>query len=100
MNGDAGILMAIWPWLLILGLMYVLFIRPQQKRDRERREMLEALRVGDRVVTIGGIYGIIMALRERNLELEVGEDVTLTMSREAVAGPQPKLDEEIETDHQ
>lgn len=101
MNGDAGILMAIWPWLLILGLMYLLFIRPQQKRDRERREMLEALRVGDRVVTIGGIYGVIMTLRERKLELEVGEDVTLTMSREAVAGPQPELvDEEIETDHQ
>lgn len=100
MNGDAGILTVIWPWLLILGLMYLLFIRPQQKRDRERREMLEAMRVGDRVVTIGGIYGIITALRERNLELEVAEDVTLTMSREAVAGPQPELGEEIETDQQ
>ncbi len=94
MDGDTGILMAIWPWLLILGLMYLLFIRPQQKRDRERREMLEALRVGDRVVTIGGIYGIITALRERNLELEVTENMTLTMSREAVAGPQPELEED------
>lgn len=98
MNGDTGILMAIWPWLLILGLMYLLFIRPQQKRDRERREMLEALTVGDRVVTIGGIYGIITVLREGNLELEVAEDVTLTMSREAVAGPQPELADKSETD--
>ena len=94
MDDLGNIMMAIWPWLFILGLMYLLFIRPQQKRDRERRQMLEELRVGDRVVTIGGIHGTIRALREGVLTLEVSEDLSLTMSREAIAGTRDEMEDQ------
>lgn len=91
MAGDTGnILLNMWPWLFLLALMYFIFIRPQQRRDRERREMLGALKVGDRVVTIGGIYGIITSLSERDLILEVSRDVSMKFSRDAIAGPQPE----------
>ncbi len=85
--GDFGdLIMAMWPWLLILALMYLLFIRPQQKREKEREQMLQSLEVGDRVVTIGGIYGTIRALSDKSLTVEVGENVSLKMTRDAVAG--------------
>ncbi len=86
--GDFGdLLMAMWPWLLILALMYLLFIRPQQKREKEREEMLRSLEVGDQVITIGGIHGTIRTLSDNSLTLEVAEDVVLKMSRDAIAGP-------------
>ncbi len=95
MAGETGnILINLWPWLFLLALMYFIFIRPQQRRDRERREMLGALRVGDRVVTIGGIYGIIKSLSEADLILEVSGDISMKFSRDAVAGPQPEARED------
>jgi len=73
-----------------------MMIRPQQKRDRERREMLSALRVGDNVVTIGGLHGRITALREDIINLEVSDDLQLTFSRMAVASKQTEREEETE----
>ncbi len=94
---DGGnVLIGLWPWLLLLGLIYFMMIRPQQKRDRERREMLSALRVGDDVVTIGGLHGRITALREDIINLEVSDDLQLTFSRMAVASKQTEREEETE----
>ena len=94
---DGGnILIGLWPWLLLLGLIYFMMIRPQQKRDRERREMLSSLRVGDDVVTIGGLHGRVTALREDIINLEVSDDLQLTFSRMAVASKQAQRDEETE----
>ena len=88
MNMGENAILGLWPWLLLLGLMYFLLIRPQQKRERDRQKMLGELRVGDAVVTIGGIYGVITALREDEIHLEVADGLTITMTRGAVAGPQ------------
>ena len=97
MPADTGnILINMWPWLFLLALMYFIFIRPQQRRDRERREMLDALRVGDRVVSIGGIYGIIRSLGDSDLVLEVGKGTTLKFTRDAIAGPQPETREKTD----
>ncbi len=92
----ANPIMGFLPWLVILGLIYFLMIRPQQKRDQERQQMLDELSVGDEVVTIGGIHGTIKALREEDLTLQVAEKVLLTMNRNAIAGLQSEYGEEGE----
>ncbi len=63
------------PMLLIFfAIMYFLMIRPNQKREKERREMLSALAKGDRVVTSGGICGTVVGLNEKTVVLRVNED--------------------------
>lgn len=66
---------------------YFLLIRPQKKRDKEARMMIESLAVGDKVVSIGGIYGKITQLKEDTLVLETGsqaEKSYIKLSRTAV----------------
>jgi len=92
----ANPIMGFLPWLVILGLIYFLMIRPQQKRDQERQQMLEELTVGYEVVTIGGIHGTIKALREEELTLEVADNILLTMNKNAIAGLQSEYNEQEE----
>ncbi len=65
----------IMPIALIL-IMYFLMIRPQKKREKEIRNMRESLRVGDEILTIGGIHGKIIRLKEDILTIEVGSNKT------------------------
>ncbi len=60
-------------------------IRPQQKREKERREMLSALGKGDQVVTTGGICGTIVNLSENSVILRVDDNVTMEFVRSAIA---------------
>ena len=64
------------PMILIFVVFYFLLIRPQKKKDKKVKEMLAALKNGDRVCTIGGIYGTIVALKDDVLTIEVGEQKT------------------------
>jgi len=68
------------PMLLIFGvIMYLFFFRPNQKREKERREMLAALAKGDKVVTSGGICGSVIGLTDKTVVLRVGEDPNMKM---------------------
>ena len=69
----------------MFGIMYFFMIRPQQKRERERREMLSSLSKGDKVVTSGGICGTVVGLSEDRVILKVAENVTIEFLRGAVA---------------
>lgn len=71
--------------IAVFAIMYFLMIRPQQKREKERREMLSALGKGDRVVTTGGICGTIVNLSEDNVILRVDDNVTMEFVRGAIA---------------
>ena len=75
--------------LLFLVLLFVVFyfmlIRPQKKRAEQHRMLIESLGVGDDIVTIGGLFGTIRALREDHLEVEVASGVTIRVLRSAVA---------------
>lgn len=70
---------------LFIAVMYFLLIRPQQRRQKDHRQMLEALRVGDDVVTIGGMHGRIEAITDTYVDLEVTDDVVLRFQRSSVA---------------
>ena len=73
------------PMILIFVVFYFLLIRPQRKKDKEAKQMLESLKVGDRICTIGGIYGTIVRIKDDVLTIEVGEQKTqLVFARWAV----------------
>ncbi|MCP4641240.1 MAG: preprotein translocase subunit YajC [bacterium] len=65
--------------LLFIGVFYFFMIRPQQKREKERREMLNSISKGDEVITNGGIYGTVVGLKEKTVVLRVSEDPPIKM---------------------
>ncbi len=73
----------IWIGFLFV-IFYVLIIRPQQVRLKERQALVASLRVGDRVETVGGIQGVVMSLDTDTIELQIAPEVTITLGRKAV----------------
>jgi preprotein translocase subunit YajC len=72
--------------LLVIGvLFYFLLIRPQQKRAREQRNLVNSLGVGDLVVTIGGFHGTITSVDDSTVRLELNPTNTVTVSKQAIA---------------
>jgi preprotein translocase subunit YajC len=75
------------PLLLIFGIFYLLIILPEQKRRRKLQELINSLKVGDKVVTSGGIYGTVLNLRDDRLIIR-SDQTRLEIARSAVAGLQ------------
>jgi preprotein translocase subunit YajC len=77
------------PMLILFGgmifLMYLFMIRPQSKQRKEHRSMLEALKKGDKIVTIGGIYGIVTNVKDKIVVVKVAEGVKLEILRSGIA---------------
>ncbi|MBN2356055.1 preprotein translocase subunit YajC [candidate division KSB1 bacterium] len=75
------------PIILIFVIMYFLMFRPQAKKQKEMRKMLDALQKGDRVITIGGILGVVVGLREKDniVILKVSDSVKIEITKSAVA---------------
>ena len=95
-NAQGGGLMAYLPFILILGIMYFLMIRPQAKRQKEKQKMLGDLKKGDRVVTIGGLHGTISGFKgkeKKTILLKVDKNTSITVNRSAVAGLMDKVDD-------
>ena len=78
------------PLLLMFVVLYFVMIRPQMKRQKETRAMLEALAKGDEVATAGGILGRISAISEQFLTLEIADGVEIKVQRNAVVQVLPK----------
>jgi len=80
--------------LMVFGgiflIFYLLFIRPQNKKMKEHKAMVEALAKGDEVVTNGGVLGKVIGLHDSFVTIEVSQDVNLNIQRSAVAAIQPK----------
>jgi len=73
------------PMVLMFAVFYFLLIRPQRKKDKKVKDMLSQIKVGDRISTIGGIFGTITGLKDDTIELTVGKDnVKLIMARWAI----------------
>jgi preprotein translocase subunit YajC len=72
--------------VLLLGVMWVLIIRPQKRRQLQQQEILSSLAEGDEVLTAGGIYGTVRELDEDSLMLEIAPGTTIRVARRAVAG--------------
>ncbi len=72
------------PLILLFVIFYFLLIRPQQKQQKARKEMLSALKKGDRVVTIGGIHGVIKEIDDTIISLRVADNLNLKFARAAI----------------
>jgi preprotein translocase subunit YajC len=83
---SAGGLIQLLPIFLIVGVFYFLLIRPQQKRQRELQETISTLKIGDRVVTTGGVIGVIKSVRDTSFVILSAEKSMLEIARTAVAG--------------
>ena len=84
--GDPGSLIGMFlPMILIVAVFYFLMIRPQRKKDKKVKEMLAGLKAGDRICTIGGIYGTIKWLKDDTVALSVGRDnIEIVFARWAI----------------
>ncbi|HET9531264.1 MAG TPA: preprotein translocase subunit YajC [Blastocatellia bacterium] len=91
-GGPGSLFGALLPMIVVFAIFYFLVIRPQQRRQRqaaqEREAMLSALKHGDKVVTTGGIYGTIVAVRDDTITLRIAEKVNVEVLRTAIAGLQ------------
>lgn len=79
-GGLEGIVML----LIMFGIFYLLLIRPQQKRAKQHKELVEALKSGDEVVTAGGIHGKVVAVQDDILTLEIATGVKIKLNRSSV----------------
>lgn len=73
------------PLILIVLVFYLFFIRPQMRKSKEQRKFREALKKGDKVVTIGGIHGKILEVGEKTVTLDVGNQSRLTFEKSAIS---------------
>src|SRR5688572_9410639 len=81
-------LIQLLPFALILGIFYFLILLPMKRRQKKIQEFQDSLKVGDKIVTTGGIYGKITRVTDKTLQVEVADRVRIEMSRAAVAGLQ------------
>ncbi len=87
--GDAG-LIGFLPIILMFVLLYFLMIRPQMKRAKETKQMIEALQKGDEVVTAGGVVGKVTKIGEAYLSLEIAQGTEISVQKQAVQTLLPK----------
>jgi preprotein translocase subunit YajC len=73
------------PMILMFIIFYFLLIRPQQKKNKEHRQMIENLKKGDRIVTGGGLHGRITGLSDKTLTVEISEKVRVKVNRSSIA---------------
>jgi len=89
-GGDAGGLMSFIPLILMFVVLYFIMIRPQMKRQKETKAMLEALAAGDEVITAGGILGKVTAVKDQYVTLELVPGTEVQMQKNAVTSVLPK----------
>jgi preprotein translocase subunit YajC len=88
-GGDAG-LMSFLPIILMFVLLYFLMIRPQMKRAKEQKAMVDALQKGDEVITAGGVLGKITSVSDAYITVEIAANIEVSVQRGAVQTLLPK----------
>lgn len=87
---EGGALSALPMLLLFIVAFYFLIVRPQSKRAKEQRQLMESLAVGDEVLTTGGIIGRLTKLRDNYAVITIGKDIEMTFQKSAIATVLPK----------
>ena len=89
-GGTENQLFQMWPFLLMFVALYFLMVRPQMKRQKEHKNMLEALQKGDEVIVAGGIAGKITRLQDAYMSVEIAPNVEIVVQRSAIQAALPK----------
>ncbi len=82
---NSNLILQLVPFLIVLGVFYFLVILPAKKEQEERKRMIASLRPGDKVVTIGGIHGMVASVRDDVITLRIGGDAKIDVDRSAIA---------------
>ena len=85
MQPQVNPLVQFFPWILIFAIFYFLLIRPQQKKAKEHQEMLNNLKKGDKILTSGGVYGVVVGIKPSVFEIEIAEEVRIKLAKSAVS---------------
>jgi len=85
------------PFLLVFGIYYVIVILPTRRGQKKVQDMIENLKVGDKVITSGGIYGTIAGLKADRIQLRIAENIKVEVSRQAVTALQNPDQEQTST---
>jgi preprotein translocase subunit YajC len=83
---------------LVILIFYFLIIRPQNKKQKETRKMLESLKKGDRVVSIGGIRGTVISVKEQTVVMKVDDSTKLEFTKSAISSVLEQSKEEVSSD--
>ena len=85
-GGEPSFLVSLLPLILIFVVFWFLLIRPQQKRVREHKEMVQATKKGDKIITSGGLYGTVARVIDDNsLEVEIAQNVKVKLARPTIS---------------
>ena len=87
-QGGANPLVQLIPFALVLAIFYFVILMPMKKRQQKVQEFLSTLKVGDRVVTSGGIYGSITRIGDQSIQMQIADKVRIEVSRNAIVGYQ------------
>jgi preprotein translocase subunit YajC len=89
-EGKGDQFLSLLPLVLIFAVFYFLLIRPQNKRQKEHKEMVANVAVGDEVVTAGGVLGKITDMKEQFVRLQIADGVEITVQRHTIGAVMPK----------
>ena len=81
-----GFAVSVMPFVLIIIIFYFFIVRPQNKKQKETQKMLDALKKGDKVITIGGIHGVISSVKENTVIVKVDDNAKIEFTRSAISG--------------
>ena len=84
-GGSGSLLVSMAPIAIIFLIFYFLMIRPQNKKQKETEKMIAALKKGDKIITIGGIHGLVSATKEHTVIIKVDDNAKIEFSRSAIA---------------
>jgi preprotein translocase subunit YajC len=76
------------PFVLVLAIFYFIILLPMKRKQQKVQEFLDALKVGDRVITTGGIHGLVTRLGEQSVQLQIADKVRIEVSKAAIGGYQ------------
>ena len=87
-DGNVSLWVQFLPFILVLGIFYFVILLPMKRRQKKVQQFLDALQVGDRIITTSGIYGSITKLGDRSVQVQIADKVRIELSRAAIAGYQ------------
>ena len=83
-DGIASLVSSLLPFILIIAVFYFLILRPQQKRQKERAKLLEGVKKGDKIITSGGIHGLVEGVEDDSVLVKIEDNVKVKTDKAAI----------------
>ena len=87
-QANQSIWVSLMPFVLMIGIFYVLVILPMRRRQKKIQDFQSALKVGDRIITTSGIYGVIGKIDDKSVQIQIADKVKIEVARSAIGGLQ------------